>query len=418
VRVGVAAFGSRLGSWGGLNVYTRSLVEALAQYGTSHTFVVLVSDRAADFWTDREWPANIRFEKILDHAPAATILVRGWRYARRRLGLRLTPDQGEDYVARRIEHLRLDLLHYPETLIYPLSVGTPCVLTVFDLQQEYYPQFFTASELAWRQKTYRASVDKAARLIVPTLFTSRTLAEKYQTPKDKVKHIPVGIGASFTRVTPDEVARVRGRYRLPERFLYYPANPWPHKNHARLMAALRIYRARHEDCPWLVLSGRLRHERRDTISLAVAAGVADRVIDLDFVPQQDLPALYSAATLMVFPSLFEGFGIPLIEAMACGCPVVAADATTIPEVTNGAALLFDPLDPEAMARAIHTGLNEPQLTADLVKRGRQQIGRFDWQRIVADTIRVYEEAVGADLRAALSTASRGHAGAEAQTRTS
>jgi glycosyltransferase involved in cell wall biosynthesis len=373
----------------------------------------LVSDSAADFWADREWPANIRFERILDHAPPATILVRGWRYARRRLGLPVTPDQGEDYVAKRIEHLRLDLLHYPETLIYPLSVSTPCVLTFFDLQQEYYPQFFTASELAWREKTYRASVDKAARLIVPTLFTSRTLAEKYQTPQGKMKHISVGIGASFTRATPDEMARVREKYRLPERFLYYPANPWPHKNHARLMAALRIYRAQHEDCPWLVLSGRLRQERRDVVSLAIAAGVADRVIDLDFVPKQDVPALYSAAALMVFPSLFEGFGIPLIEAMACGCPIAAADATTIPEVTNGAALLFDPLDPEAMARAIHTGLSEPELMADLVKRGRQQAGRFDWQRIVADTIRVYEEAVGADFQAAFSIASRGRAGAEA-----
>ena len=127
------------------------------------------------------------------------------------------------------------------------------------------------------------------------------------------------------------------------------------------MAALRIYRERYGECPWLVLTGRLRGERREAMSLAIAAGVEDRVMDLAFVEPADLPALYSAAELMVFPSLFEGFGIPLVEAMACGCPIAAADATTIPEITNGAALLFDPLDSDQMAEAIHRALNDADL---------------------------------------------------------
>jgi len=100
-----------------------------------------------------------------------------------------------------------------------------------------------------REQTYRPSVDKAVRVIVPTQFTLQTLAEKYETPERKMRYIPVGIGASFTRAPSEEMTSVRRKYRLPDRFIYYPANPWPHKNHARLMAALRIYRLNMETAP-------------------------------------------------------------------------------------------------------------------------------------------------------------------------
>jgi glycosyltransferase involved in cell wall biosynthesis len=392
-RIGVALFDSRLGRSGGLDVYVRSLVaglSGLADCASSPTFNILIrSDEEAE-WLRTFWPEHVVFTRLVDVEPRQPLARRAARRFRRSFGLPVPPHYGEPYLVRQIDELDLDLIHYPRTLIYPLSIVTPCVLTFFDLQHEYYPQFFTEDELAARASTYRPSVDKATHLIVPSDYTRRTLHEKYAVPFEKMSLIPVGISDTFRRREAAEVERVRARYQLPDEFIYYPANPWQHKNHARLIAALRIYRARYGECPWLVLTGRLYRERREAMSLAIAAGVDDRVIDLAFVEPEDLPALYTAAKLMVFPSLFEGFGIPLVEAMACGCPIAAADATTIPEITNGAALLFDPLDSDQMAEAIHRVLTDADLRQALVAQGYDQLPRFAWDTIVPQLIAVYK----------------------------
>ncbi len=389
-RFGIALFGSQLGRAGGTDIYARSLVAGLAAHASSHTFHVLIHSGEEKGWAHHSWPKHVVFTRLVDAEPRRSLDRRAVRRLRRSLGLPVPPQYGEPYLARQIAELGLDLVHYPRTLIYPLSIATPCVLTFFDMQHEYYPQFFTEDELAARARTYRPSVEKAVHLIVPSDYTRRTLQEKYAVPFEKMSLVPVGISDTFRRREAAEIERVRAKYRLPDEFIFYPANPWQHKNHARLMAALRIYRERYGECPRLVLTGRLHGERRDALSLALAAGVEDRVIDLAFVEPADLPALYSAATLMVFPSLFEGFGMPLVEAMACGCPIAAADATTIPEITKGAALLFDPLDAGQMAEAIHRALHDADLRQALVAQGTAQSPRFAWEAIVPQLIAVYE----------------------------
>jgi len=308
--------------------------------------------------------------------------------------LSVPPHYGDAGLARQIDELNLSAIHFPKTVIYPLSVQTPCVLTFFDLQQEYYPEFFTQRELRSRAQTYRASTEKARRLIVPSIYTQQTLIEKYGTPLDKMTCIPVGISQAFRRAQPADVERVRRSYGLPDEFVFYPANPWPHKNHARLMAALRIYRDTWGGCPHLVLTGRLSDETRDFVSLAVAAGIQDAVHDLGFVAPEALPGLYTAARLMVCPSLFEGFGIPLVEAMACGCPIAAANATAIPECVGKAAILFDPFDPHAIAHAIRQLWTDPELRDSLVQRGYDRAEQYRWDHIVPRIIRVYEQTAG------------------------
>jgi glycosyltransferase involved in cell wall biosynthesis len=390
LRIGIAAMGSAPGRSGGLDVYTRQLVEALAAHGKGCEFVVLVDVELLPVWSDRDWPAHLSFKGLHETEPPGWLAMRGYRHARRRLGLPVPANYGEQFLARQIDALGLDLVHFPRTLVQPFAGATRCVLTFFDLQHEYYPQFFTEQELAFRARTYRPSVDGAAHLIVPSEYTRSTLREKYDVPHDKTSLIPVGISDTFRRGAAAAVEGVRARYQLPREFVFYPANPWQHKNHARLMAALRIYRRRYAESPWLVLSGRLQGERREAMSMAIAAGVEDRVIDLAFVEPSELPALYSAAALMVFPSLFEGFGIPLVEAMACGCPIAAANTTSIPEITDGGALLFDPFDPEQMAEALHQALNDADLRQTLVARGNVQLPRFAWDTIVPQLVAVYE----------------------------
>ncbi|PKQ27572.1 MAG: hypothetical protein CVT63_07305 [Candidatus Anoxymicrobium japonicum] len=399
MRIGIAAMGSVLGNGGGLDIYTRYLVEALADNDSDSSYVILVSQGSQKTWSYRSWPSNVRFVPLYDIEPRRSALVRAaQRLLWRTLALLVPAHHGDPYLARQIDSLGLDLIHYPHTVVHPLSIRTPCVLSFWDMQQEYYPQFFTDAELAARANTYMPSVEKAWHVIAPSAYTQHTLIERYGTPASKITVIPHGIPKTLQRTGADEMSRVRTKYNLPDEYVYYPANPWPHKNHARLMAALRVYQDRYGPPPKLILSGRLRHERWDAKILAVAAGMEDHVIDLGFVPLEDLPALYSAATLMVFPSLFEGFGIPLVEAMACGCPIAAADATTIPEITNGAAFLFDPFSPENIAEAIRLVLHDQELRNTLIERGYQQLKRFDWEAIIPQLVGIYERVVNRALK--------------------
>ena len=393
-KIGIVALSSAPGEAGGVDVYTRGLVNALADHKVEgNTYTVIVADSTLALWTYRKWPSHIHFTAVHSTAGPRTRVDLLRDMTRRVMGWTSMPRHGKEYVARQLDSLHLDLLHFPNTVIYPLSLHTPCVLTFFDMQHEYYPQFFTNDELGYRASTYRSSVELAAHLIVPSDYTRRTLHERYNVPLEKLSLIPVGISDTFGRSESAKIAYVRAKYQLPTEFIYYPANPWQHKNHARLMAALRLYREQHGECPPLVLSGRLRNERREAMSLAIAAGIESQVIDLAFVDPTDLPELYSAAMLMVFPSLFEGFGIPLIEAMACGCPIAAADATTVPEIVGDASILFDPFSAQAIADALYFLLDNAVLREELAQRGCERVERYRWKAIVPELVDVYHRAV-------------------------
>ena len=163
---------------------------------------------------------------------------------------------------------------------------------------------------------------------------------------------------------------VRERYRLPPRYVFYPANTWHHKNHARLIDALARYRAATGETLPLVLTGIGREGERALAAELDRTALGDSVRVLGFVPSADLPALYAGAACLVFPSLFEGFGMPLVEAMLVGCPIAASRTTSIPEVVADAAVLFDPQDAADIARAIAAIVRHPAVAAELVRRGR------------------------------------------------
>ena len=395
-RVGLAAmYHSQLGVAGGLDVYVRQLVEALAEHDRLTDYVVLTTAKGAAAWAYRTWPINFTIHALREFAPRPPWPQRVVNHYRRRRGLPVPPHYGDDYLAWQIDQLDLDLVHYPATLIRPLTLQTPCVLTVFDIQHAYYPEFFTPAELAWREQNYGPSIHKAVHLLPPSAYTAASLTEKYTVPPERQSLIPVGADPQVERASPAEVARVRAKYRLPEGYIYFPANPWPHKNHARLIAALRRLHASLDNPPALVLSGRLVNEPRDARLLALAADMDPYVLDLGFVPPSDLPGLYTGAELLVFPSLFEGFGIPLLEAMACGCPIAAANATAIPDCVGDAALLFDPLDPDAIAAAVQTLLEDEALRQTLVARGTARLRAFSWSVIVPQLSAVYARVAAA-----------------------
>jgi len=307
--------------------------------------------------------------------------------------LRLWPPVGTQ-AARQLDSLGLDLLHFPAQVIDPLLVKTPCVLSFFDMQDQFFPENFDWIELRYRRH-YRTSAHKAVKIISPSEFTKQTLIDKFGVPPEKVDIVHIWASDDF-RPPGDPsaaAARIRRKYQLPDEFIYYPATAWPHKNHARLFQAFRILSERYELPHKLVLTGHMENTRTNVVESAEKAGVTDKVIKLGYVSREDLPSLYVAASMLVFPSLFEGFGsFAMHEAMICGCPVACSNTTSLPECVGDAALLFDPFDIEDMAHAMYRVLIDPTLRRELIERGWRRTKMFSWEETARRTLAVYQEA--------------------------
>ncbi|HEY2943210.1 MAG TPA: glycosyltransferase family 1 protein, partial [Vicinamibacteria bacterium] len=172
-------------------------------------------------------------------------------------------------------------------------------------------------------------------------------------------------------------------------YLFFPAHTWPHKNHRAAVEALRLLRDRHGLRMRLVCSGNPRQAQPALDAQIAAAGLEAQVRFLGYCPPADMPSLYRGAAALVFPSLFEGFGMPVLEAMASGCPVVCANRTSLPEVAGDAALLVDPEDHEALAEALRRVSTDADLRADLRARGLAHAARFSWRRHVQEVASVF-----------------------------
>jgi glycosyltransferase involved in cell wall biosynthesis len=293
-----------------------------------------------------------------------------------------------------VDGLALDLIHFPTTVISPVIHAVPVVLTFFDMQQEFHPDNFSLSERVRRHLTYRPSARKAGLIISPSSFTAETLVQRYKIPPSKIRRVPVGISDHYKPQTdPRVLGGIRQRYDLPEAFVFYPANTWRHKNHRRLLMALMLLHQQPNLRISLVCTGAA--SSGETVSqLGRSLGFPEsQLFDLGFIPLADMPAVYALARMMVFPSLFEGFGIPVLEAMACGCPVVCANTTSLPEVGGEAVGMFDPLDVPAMADEMRRVWEDDALRAAMARKGLERAEEFRWERIIPKVVDVYREAL-------------------------
>jgi glycosyltransferase involved in cell wall biosynthesis len=227
-------------------------------------------------------------------------------------------------------------------------------VTIHDLQHELYPQFFSRAELAYRRVLYKQAVTSSRIVIAISEHARGTLLETYGLDPANVVAIPLGI--DHDRLTPGKEPR--------EPFLLYPANPWRHKNHGRLYEAFALLRRDRPELR-LVLTGTGHSSSR------LPEGVESR----GRVSYDELVSLYRTASALVFPSLYEGFGLPPLEAMACGCPVAVSSATSLPEVCGDAAEYFDPVSATDMARAVVAVLDDP---APYAERGLKRAKAFSW----------------------------------------
>jgi glycosyltransferase involved in cell wall biosynthesis len=285
----------------------------------------------------------------------------------------------------------IDLFHATDHLL-PRLARVKSVFTLHDLVFRFYPHTHKTLNRWFLTLMMPRFLKAADAVIAVSEHTKRDAIETYGIDEAKITVIYEGVHARFRRESADSMAAVRHRYSLPERYILSVGTIEPRKNLTSLLEAYHTLRQSAEF--GLVFVGKKGWLYEDFFHRLHELGLEDEVLFPGFVPDEDLPALYSAADLFVFPSLYEGFGLPVLEALACGTPVVASNAASLPEVAGDAALLVDPSSVETLVRAMLDVLSSDELREDLRARGPRQAAKFTWQRAARETLAVYTSLFG------------------------
>jgi glycosyltransferase involved in cell wall biosynthesis len=279
-----------------------------------------------------------------------------------------------------------DLLWSP-TNTGPLAVSNQ-VLTLHDLSPLDHPEWFSQPFAAWYGLLLPRLVQRVRKIITDSHFTRGRLAEVLDLPVDRVEIVPLGVSPAFFPQPAEEQARLRGRLQLNSPYLLSLGSLEPRKNLSRLLQAWRLVSAQIPDVE-LLIAGEMGYPFKDPVLGNLPSGV--RL--LGRVSDQDLPALYSGALAFIYPSVYEGFGLPPLEAMACGTPVVVSNATSLPEVVGYAGILFDPFNVEEMAFAIERVIMDSTLRQNLRQKGLERAQQFTWERTAQQVWEVLQWAV-------------------------
>src|SRR3990170_201155 len=385
MEIGLNAINFFPGRMGGIEVYFRNLLLHLQQVDRENRYTVLcVRPNSGEFALSQ---ASFRAKQYDCGRYSPGWLVRGL----------LRKMVRRDILTSLINRLPIDLIHDPFTTATTEGLKFPSVLTFHDMQHEFFPEFFTDRELRDRVATYKSSAESAVRIIAISEHTKQTLIDVYGIDAGKIDVVYNGCWPEF-RVIDDEseLAEARGKYGLYRPYLFYPAATWPHKNYRRLFTALRLLKERDGYDGELVLTGIAQARNAEILGEIERSGLTRDVRVLGLIPNAELPFLYNLADMLVFSSLFEGFGIPLVEAMACGCPVVCANATSIPEVVGAAGVMFDPLLPEDIGGKILAVLNSRDQAVRMREAGLARAKSFTWENAAMATVEVYGKALRED----------------------
>ena len=290
---------------------------------------------------------------------------------------------------------RADLLHFPH---FDLPWATPgrIVATIHDLKYiahpEFFPQYDETKRLAM-QLLMSFTCRRAQLIICVSKWTAQDLHTRMGVPMDKIRPVPHGVDERFFQASPPEVIQdLRQRYDLPGPFILCVGERRPHKNLIGLLKAFALFK-RLTDQPYqLIIAGRSYADYKEPEKITRQFGLSESVRFLDYVADFDLPILYQAAEAFILLSYYEGFGLPILEAMASGTPVVASNCTALPEVVGEAGLLVEPDDPDQAANALHQIVSGGEKREQLVTLGKERAGQFTWERCAQKTMEIYREA--------------------------
>jgi glycosyltransferase involved in cell wall biosynthesis len=292
------------------------------------------------------------------------------------------------------------VVHAPSQ--FTLDSDLPLLYHPHDLQHVHLPQFFSDNELEQREAVYQYFCNAAAIVPVAARWIAEDIHRQYGVPREKLPIIPFAPPAiDHAPPTAMEIRAICDRLRLqPSGFLLYPAAGWQHKNHIGLVEALALLRARSIEPPLLVFTGAFAPFSLRTLERAAALGVTDRIRWAGYIAQRDLVLLYHLARGVIVPTKFEAGSCPIWEAFAIGCPVTCSNVTSLPSLTDGGALLFNPDDSGEIASAIFRLWSDASLREQLAARGREVVAQHTWESVVRRFGVLYQKAAGHPVSAA------------------
>ena len=357
---------------GGNESYALNLIEALARIDSVNQYTLYVTRDEAVAKFSRRWP-NFVVRQTRPHTPLI------------RVPLTLSAELRKNPV---------DVLHVQFTA--PPFAPCPVVVSIHDLSFEHLPETFKRRSRAQLRLTVRRSARKAAHILALSEHARSDIVATYGISPDLVTAIPLAASDHFRPVADErDLQRVRHTYGIAGDYILSVGSIQPRKNLARLVAAyarLRLTQAKLK-LSQLVIVGRRAWLYGETLRAINESGVSESIILTGYVPDDDLPALYSGALCFVYPSYFEGFGLPPLEAMKCGAPVLAGNRTSLTEVVGDAGLLVDPFDTNAIASGIARLVESQDFRNDLRAKGLRRSQMFDWEKTARSTLEVYKRAV-------------------------
>jgi glycosyltransferase involved in cell wall biosynthesis len=286
----------------------------------------------------------------------------------------------------------VDLLH-ALAFVAPMAAPCPFVVTIYDLSFLRYPEAFRPFNRWYLSRFTARSVSRAAAVITISESTRQDVIKLLGAPPERVHTIYCGVDREFRPLPETDVAAFKARHNLPETFILFLGTLEPRKNVEGLIRAYARWRERDKSAPPLIVAGGKGWYYTKIFELVERLNLTDFVRFPGYVPQEELPLWYNAASLFVYPSYFEGFGLPVLEAMACGTPVITSTVSSLPEVAgaDGAARLVDPADNDALVEAMAQVMSRPDERVEMSARGRARAAGFQWEQTARQTVAVYQK---------------------------
>lgn len=359
---------------GGNESYATNLIEALADIDQVNDYTLYVTKRLALERFKNRWQ-NFAVRQTIPHTPLIRIPL---------------------ILSKELRQNPVDVLHVQFTAP-PLA---PCrvVCTIHDLAFEHLPETFKRRSWIQMRMTVRHTAKNAARIITVSEYSKRDIVETYGIPAEKIAVTHEAAPAHFQPViSENELQRARQTYGIEGEYVLSVGSIQPRKNLTRLIAAYSRLRTKRTEgkLPKLVLVGKQAWLYGETLKAIKDFGLSDSVILTGYVPESDLPALYSGALCFIYPSYFEGFGLPPLEAMKCGAAVIVGNRTSLPEVVGNAAVMVDPFDIDALAFAIEKLIDDSDFRSRLRVQGLERSKKFSWHSTARKTLAVYKQAASA-----------------------
>jgi glycosyltransferase involved in cell wall biosynthesis len=368
IAIDAHSVGSQLA---GNETYAVNLIEALAKVDQSNQYTLYVTRQSAIDRFANRWP-NFKLKRTVPHTPLVRIPVT---------------------LSAELRRNPVDVLHVQYTA--PPLAPCPVVATIHDLSFEHLPETFNRRSRAQLRLTVRRTARKAAQILTLSEFSRQDIVDTYSIAPDRVSVTPAAAASDFKPIEDEtELRKIREAYGIERDYILSVSSIQPRKNLIRLIEAYSCLRGLRPEgkLPQLVLVGKRGWLDNETFRAAQRHSANNDIAFTGYVAERDLPALYSGATCFIYPSFFEGFGLPVLEAMQCGVPVIAGNRTSIPEVVGEAGLLFDPFDTNSLVQALTRMLDNPEYRAALRIQGLERAREFDWKQTAQLTLKAYQKA--------------------------